>query len=353
MFRFENSLALSWLWFLPLVLFLIWVTDKHLKKKVLKSLAARVIPYLMASKSSGRKKFKVLLQILVLALMIVALARPQMGAGSKEIKSEGVELLFMLDVSNSMLAQDVRPSRLEFAKKELMRLLDLMGGDKVGLVAFAGSSILLTPMTPDKSSIKLILENISTDSVTNQGTSFERGLRESWEAFKRAHPEDEEVNATRVIIVASDGEDNEPGALAIADELVKNGVRIFTLAFGTEEGAAIPISEESGALNLYKKNKAGSLIISKVKGDALKKLAEMGKGSFRQVSLSGDAMQSLADEISNLQKTQFDSQMQTEYDEKYQWFLGLAVFFALIELFLGERKTGTVLWRGRFGGVQT
>ncbi|MDZ4661843.1 MAG: VWA domain-containing protein [Pseudomonadota bacterium] len=352
MFRFENSLALSWFWFLPLVVFLIWMTDIRLKRNLIKSLSARVVPFLLGSQSSAKKKFKVFLQLLVFTLMILALARPQMGVGTKEVKSEGVELIFMLDISNSMLAQDVRPSRLEFAKKELMRLLDLLGGDKVGLVAFAGSSILLTPMTPDKSSIKLILEYVSTDSVTNQGTNFERGLRESWEAFKRSHPEDEEVNATRVIVIASDGEDNEPGALAIADELVKKGVRIFTLAFGTPEGAPIPISEESGALNLYKKNKVGSQIISKVNGEALKKLAEMGRGTFRQVNLSEDAMKSLAIEISNLQKSQFDSLMQTEYDEKYQWFLGLAIFLALIELFLGERKTGLVLWRGRFGGVE-
>ncbi len=350
MFRFENTAAFNWLLVIPLLLAFYFAIGKSLQRKLNDKIGKRLLPFLTASQSKVRQNLKFNLQLLVIACLVFALARPQLGQGSKEVKSEGTQIVFMFDVSTSMLAQDVAPSRLEFAKKEVMRLIDALGGDKVGIVAFAGSAALLSPMTSDKSALKMLVDGLSTESISSQGTFFEKGLRESWQAFKRASPDDEEVNATRVVIVASDGEDNEPGALSVAEEMAKEGIRIFVLGFGTENGAAIPVMNPNGGTE-YKRDRSGKEVISKFTPNGLQKIAEFGKGTFYHVNFGSDTVGLIREELSKLQKAQFDSMVSTDYAERYQWLLAAAILFALFELVLKERRSGAAIWRGRYGGT--
>jgi Ca-activated chloride channel family protein len=281
--------------------------------------------------------------------MIVALARPQMGDSKQEIKAEGIELVFVVDVSDSMLAEDVRPNRLEQAKTELSKLIDLMPGNKIGIVAFAGSAAVMSPLTTDPSSLKMYLESLSPASVSSQGTNFQAAIEEAAEAFKRGGVDpDETVKVTRVILIASDGEDHEPGAVAAAEKLTKEGTRIFSLAYGTEKGAPIPVRDAMGFMRGYKKDKAGQTVLTTVKGDALQALAEAGKGSFYHASFGGSHLQKIVSDIDKLEKTQFESEIATQYDERFQIFVFLAIMIALFEILLGERAPLSRIWKGRF-----
>lgn len=345
MFRFENPSAFYWLWAAAALILVYFVVSLHIDKKLKKAINDRLLPFLTQSTSVTRKKIKFILQVLVIVGFVIALARPQMGTGSREIRSEGTQLMLMVDVSTSMLTQDLRSSRLEFAKKELMRLVDSLGGDKIGIVAFAGTAALLAPMTNDKSAVKMLIEGLDTTSVSGQGTAFEAGLNVAWEAFKRNQNDKEETIATRLVVIASDGEDHEPGALKAAEEMSKEGIKIFALGFGTPEGGPIPVQ------NGYKRDRSGGEVVSRFTPDALRKLAETGGGSFYHVTFGNDAIAQIKSDIGKLQKAQFDSLMQTEYGERFQFLLLVAIVMALVELALAERRQGNVIWRGRFGGT--
>lgn len=348
MYKFASPATFQMLWLL-LGLLLLWlVLDRAARGKVHKLMGARLTPFLTASLSARKRNIKRATQLLVLALAILALARPQSGESKQEVRSEGFELILLVDVSESMMAEDVRPNRLEQAKNEMSRLLDLMPGNKVGIVAFAGSASLLSPLTNDPNSLKLYLESLSPLSVSTQGTEFKRGLVEAKEAFKRGGLNSDTVRTTRVILVASDGEDHEQGALDEAQALAKDGIRIFSLAYGTEKGAPIPERDGNGFMRGYKKDQSGKTVLSQVKGDALKALAKAGQGSFYFAPFGGRHLEKLIEDFNTLEKTQYESEMATNYEERFQVILLAALILALIEVLLSERRNKFRLWQGRF-----
>lgn len=349
MFRFENLAAFNYLWLVPVLLVVGYLFDRWSKKKMEGAIGSRLYPFLSSSVSNRKRRLKTTLQILTILCFVFALARPQMGESQQEVKSEGVEIIFAVDVSESMMAEDVKPSRLTQAKAELSRLVDLMPGNKVGIVAFAGSAALLSPLTNDPGAVKMYLESLEPSSVSSQGTNFTEALRVSKEAFERGGvTTDETVRVTRVILIASDGEDHEPGALEEAKKMAGEGVRIFSLAYGTEKGGAIPVRDGMGFLKGYKKDRQGQTILTTVKGDALRALAEAGKGSFYFATFGGDQTKLLVEDISKLEKAQFDTTMATQYEERFQAILLLGIILALIEMFMGERRSSFRFWKGRY-----
>jgi len=349
MFRFENIEAFYWLWILPIIWGLGFVFDRLTRKKVQGVIGSRLYPYLSSSISQRKRLFKTILQATAIFFFVLALARPQMGESKQEIKSEGVEIIFAVDVSESMLAEDVKPSRLAQAKSELSRLADLMPGNKIGVVAFAGSAALLSPLTNDPGAVKMYLDSLDVTSVSTQGTDFHQALLVAKDAFERGGAANDETSkVTRVILIASDGEDHEPGAIEEAKQLASQGVRIFTMAYGTEKGGAIPVRDGMGFLKGYKKDRQGETVITTVKGDALRALAEAGKGSFYFAVFGGDQAKNLREDINKLEKTQFESSMATQYEERFQIFLFLGIILAILELALGERRNSFRFWKGRF-----
>jgi Ca-activated chloride channel family protein len=347
--RFANPEWLGLLWLLPALWLLLWWNGRLAKKKLTSELGVRMAPLLARDGSASRKRWKVALRSLGIVMACLALARPQMGKGQSEIKVRGVELMVMLDISTSMLAEDVKPSRLQFAKAELNRLFDMMSGDKVGLVAFAGSALLLSPLTNDISSLKMFLDSVSPYSVETQGTDVTKGLEEAANAFERGGTEDDDqAKTTRVILVLSDGEDQEKGALEIAKKLTKEGVRIFTIAFGTERGGLVPMRDERGFLRGYKKDRSGKEVVSQVKGEFLKELARVGQGAFHFATFGGNEARMVKADLDKLQKTEFASSMATQYDERFQLFLALALLFFALELLISEQSGLDRVWRGRF-----
>ncbi len=349
MFRFENWAAFNYLLLIPVMLVLGWIFERSKTKKMQKAIGSRLYPFLSSSVSTRKRRIKTFLQVIVVFLFVIALARPQLGQSMQEVKSEGVEIIFAIDVSESMMAEDVKPSRLDQAKTELARLVDLMPGNKVGVVAFAGSAALISPLTNDPASVKMFLESLAPNSVSSQGTNFQEALRISKDAFERGGVStDDQVKVTRVILIASDGEDHEPGALEEAKKYAGEGVRIFTLAYGTEKGGAIPVRDGMGFLKGYKKDRSGQTILTTVKGDELRAIAQSGQGSFYFASIGGNQVRLLMEDINKLEKAQFETSMATQYDERFQIFLLLGIICAVLELFLGERRSSFRLWKGRY-----
>lgn len=348
-FRFEDRAALQLLALIPLMVLLLWWTGRRTRQIVEGQIGAKISAFLLRSVSTPKRRVKIGLQCVTLLFFIVALARPQSGESRQKAKSEGLEIMLAVDVSNSMLAEDARPSRLELARRELSRFVDGLSGDKVGLVAFAGSAITLSPMTTDKSAMKMYIESLSTNAVSTQGTDFRRALNECYTAIQRGGIDSEDkTQTTKVIIIASDGEDNEKGAIEMAQKIAGDGVRIFTLGFGTEAGGQIPVRDNNGNLIGYKKDKSGQTVVTKSTGESLKAIAEAGKGTYQQVTFGGDAIRNLRANIDTLQRTQFDSMEINHYNEHYQAFLLCGLILALLELFLGDRRTEGPVWRGRF-----
>ncbi|MBK7843302.1 MAG: VWA domain-containing protein [Bdellovibrionales bacterium] len=348
-YRFADPAALQLLWLLPVFfVFSIYLTRAQ-TRKIAKALGSKLAPFLTSSVSTLRRRWKLVLELSAIGCFIFALARPQAGQSRQKVKSEGIEIVILFDVSNSMESEDVKPSRLELAKKEVGRLLDLMSGDRVGLIAFASSAVVLSPVSTDLSAIKMFVESLSPKSVSTQGTEFAKALREAKDAFRRGGIEaDEDSSVTRAILIVSDGEDQEPGALKVAKELADEGIRIFSLGVGTEKGGPIPLRDEFGNLRGYRKDQSGKVILTQTKGTPLKELAREGKGSFYHATFGGNAPRALYEDIQKLEKSQFGSAIVTNYDEKYQGFLVAGLIFLLIELAISERRRSGRIWKGRF-----
>lgn len=348
-FRFESSQALMFLWLIPVLYFVGKFYAKRVERHLTKNLSEKLRPLLTSSVSLSKREWKFRLALFALGFLILAYARPQNGEGRQKVKNEGIEILFLVDVSNSMLAEDIRPSRMGLAKNELSRFIEMSSGDRMGIVAFAGSAVLLSPMTTDQDAIKMYVESLNPEVVSTQGTDLTRALKEAKDAFDRGGMgEQEDTHVTRAIIVISDGEDHEPGAYDQAKKLVEEGIHIFTLGLGTEQGGAIPIRDNQDVLRGYKRGKDNQIVMSKTKGTVLKELARIGEGSFHHASFQNDAIAAIRADIQKLKKSQFESGEIRSYTEEFQVFLILALVLAAIELWLGERKSKGRIWRGRF-----
>lgn len=323
--------------------------EKSSQLKLEKAFGKKVAAYLAQSASLARRRLQMILQALALVLLIVALARPQAGESQQEIKSEGVELLVLADVSESMLAEDVKPSRLQQMKIELSKLLELMPGNKIGIIAFAGSSTLLSPLTSDPNALRMYIDSLDVSSVSNQGTNFETALSYAKEAFEKGGvTQDDSSRSTRAVLVVSDGEDHEEGALEAAKKLAKEGIRIFTVAYGTEKGGAIPEIDPYGNATGFKKDSSGQPVLTQVKGEFLKSLAAAGEGQFYFAYFNGDHLRRFADDLSQLEKTQFQSSMLTQYEEKFTWPLLAGWILLFISFLISDRKAANTEWTGKY-----
>ncbi len=346
--KFAHPAYLNYIWILIIFFFLVSFYLNRKTAKFKKVLGEKTFSFLTQNASFKGKKLKLILRALALIFFVIALARPQSGEKKSNIKSEGIELMILFDVSRSMMAEDIRPSRLEMAKKEVERFIKKSGSNKVGILAFAGTGILLSPMTTDKSAINMYLDSLSIDAVSTQGTEFKSALLAAQEAFNRGGVESDDSVVTRAIIIVSDGEDNEPGAIKAAEDLVEQGIHIFSLGFGTEEGGKIPIKDRYGNTKTFYKDKSGNVVVTKTKGTVLKELAEKGGGSFYPVDYGNGAIEALIQDLKNLEQTEFETADLTQYDENFQIFLIIALLIALFEVLISERKKIGRIWRGRF-----
>jgi Ca-activated chloride channel family protein len=347
--KWGNSEAFSLLFVVVVLIALYFYFEFKNKNTLNKFFGSKVALWLSQSVSPARRRLQFGLQILGLAFVIVALARPQMGQSEQEVKSEGVELMILADVSDSMLAEDIKPSRLQQMKVELSKLIDLMPGNKTGLIAFAGSSALMSPLTTDPGALKMYIDSLDTNSVSSQGTNIEIALSYAKEAFEKGGvTQDQTLKTTRVILFVSDGEDQEQGALETAEKLTKDGFHIITVAYGTEKGGTIPARDRYGNLTGMRKDSSGQTILTQVKGAFLKSLAEKGQGHFYFSNFGGDHLRKIADDINQYEKAEFASAVTTQYDEKFTIPLGIGLLILFLSLLISDRHLQIKEWKGQY-----
>jgi Ca-activated chloride channel family protein len=335
MFRFENIEMLYALFLVPLFL-LLFIARLAWKKKAIKRFGdPKLVELLMPNKSNGKIILKFVFLSLALISLIVALANPQIGSKLEEAKRSGVDLMIVLDVSNSMLAEDIKPNRLERAKQSISKLLTKLKGDRIGIVIFAGESFLQLPITNDYAAAKLYLQSISTKSVASQGTAIGDALNRAITTFPKS------AKKNRAIILITDGENHEDDAIDAVKSAVEQGIVVFTLGMGTPPGAPIP-AFNNNVKSGYKKDRNNNTIISKLNEGMLSELAKLGNGKFIQASNSNVGLDYLFSEINNLEKMEFSSKMITDYEDRYQYFVALALLFLLIDFFIHEKKNKLV-----------
>lgn len=327
MLRFEDPIYLWMLLIIPilvLVRFIVWQKRKHnLRKFGDPSLLKEMMPDV--SKSRPTIKFCLLLS--AITILIFMIARPQVGSKISHEKREGIEVLIALDISNSMLAQDVIPSRLEKSKLLIEDLVDHFTNDKVGLVVFAGDAFVQLPITNDYVSAKMFLQNINPSLITTQGTDLARAISLSQSCFtQREH-------IGRAIIVITDGEDHEGGALEAAREAYKKGINVFILGVGTSKGAPIP--DGNGG---YLKDNSGQTVLSALNEQMCQQVAKAGNGVYIHVDNTSDAQERLNKELSKLQSGISDTVVYSEYNEQFQIFGIILLLLLIVETVLLESR---------------
>ncbi len=303
------------------------------KKRVQKKFAnTELLERLAPNKSVFKSVVKFGMLVLGLTFLIIALVNPKMGTKLKTVKREGVDIVFALDVSKSMLAEDIAPNRLEKAKQIISKTIDKLGSDRVGIIVYAGSAYPLLPITTDHASAKMFLQGANPDMVSSQGTAINEALNMT----KTYYNNEEQTN--KFLIVISDGEDHEEGTKQVAQNLANEGVKIYTIGVGTEKGAPIPI-KVGGSLVGYKTDQKGETVITHQNTETLKAIGAIGNGGYIDGNRTNNAVQKIVKILVNAQKSEFETKQFSDYKDQFQWFLGIGLLLLLIDVFLFEKKT--------------
>lgn len=327
MFRFENPIYL-WLLLIIPVLVVIWLIGSRQRRKKLRRFGdLSLLKSLMPDVSAYRPHIKLILLLAALAMLIIMLARPQMGTKISHEKRNGIEAIIALDISNSMKAEDVEPSRLDKSKMLIENLVDHFTNDKVGLVVFAGDAFVQLPITSDYVSAKMFLQNIDPSLIQMQGTDIAQAINLSMHSFTN------QDNIGKAIIVITDGEDHEGGAIQAAQAAKKAGINVFILGVGSTKGAPIP-TDDGG----YMKDSHGETVMSALNEQMCQEIAKAGSGTYIHVDNTSTAQEKLNDSLTKLQHGETDSVIYSEYDEQFQAFGILALLLLIIEICVLESK---------------
>ena len=327
MLRFEDPIYLWMLLIIPILVLVRFIVWRKRKRNLRKFGDPSLLKEMMPDVSKYRLTIKFCLLLSAITILIFMIARPQVGSKISHEKREGIEVLIALDISNSMLAQDVIPSRLEKSKLLIEDLVDHFTNDKVGLVVFAGDAFVQLPITNDYVSAKMFLQNINPSLITTQGTDLARAISLSQSCFtQREH-------IGRAIIVITDGEDHEGGALEAAREAYKKGINVFILGVGTSKGAPIP--DGNGG---YLKDNSGQIVLSALNEQMCQQVAKAGNGVYIHVDNTSDAQEKLNKELSKLQSGISDTVVYSEYNEQFQIFGIILLLLLIVETILLESR---------------
>ena len=323
------------LFILPLVvlLFLLNMYWKRRKQKEFGDLES--IKKLSPERSVFKPVFKLVVLVLALLGLIMGLVNPKIGTKLETVKREGIDIVFAMDVSKSMLAEDVAPNRLEKSKQVVSQIINQLGNDRIGIVAYAGSAFPVLPITTDYSVAKMFLQSMNTDIVSSQGTSLEDAIKLSGTYF------DDKSKTSKLLILLSDGEDHTEGAQAAADEANKQGMRIITVGIGTEKGGTIPL-KVNGVVQSYKRDRNDEVVVTKLNKPGLEMIAKATKGGYVSGNNTKEVVEYIKKTLDNIQKTEFESTQMADFQAQFQWFLGFAFVLLFLDLFLLEKKTNWV-----------
>jgi Ca-activated chloride channel family protein len=327
MFRFAHPTYLYLLILVPVFIIIYWLYQKKMKRNLRKFGDPELLKHLMPEVSLLRRNLKFILMMIALALAVFMIARPQYGTRNEEVKRSGIEVVIAVDVSNSMLCRDIQPSRLEKAKMIVSKLVDQFDSDRIGLVMFAGKALTLLPVTSDYVSAKMFLDQMDPSAVSLQGTSLAEAIKQANRGFTTTK------NVGRALILITDAEDHEDGAIEAAKESKKAGIRIFVLSVGTEAGGPIPM----GGGN-YKTDNNGQTVITRLNENVGKGIAQAGNGVYINVDQTERAQMLLSKELDDMQKADISAKMFSEYDEQFVAVAILLFVVLLADLCIAEKK---------------
>lgn len=339
MIRFAHPEYLYLLALLP-ALVLLYVLAVRARRRAWSRFGSLDILSRLAEEASSAKRFvKFIVLLIAFAFIVVALANPQIGTRLVEVKQEGIDLFVALDVSLSMKAEDIKPNRLEKAKFEIRNLIDRLAGDRIGLVVFAGEAYTQFPLTTDYGGAKLFLDAVDVDAVPIPGTSIGAAIQRAMESFDFNEP------TTKVLTIITDGENTEGDAFSAAEEAAKKGVRIWTIGLGSPDGAPIPLYNASGQQVDFKRDRLGSIVMTKLDEVSLERIAAIGNGAYYRGTNTQDELNEIYKSINALQKREFGMKQFTDYEARYQYFLAAGILLLLLEFLMSEKK---IHWLARW-----
>ncbi len=331
--HFASPQSVHWLWLVPACAFLL-VWAFRVKKRTLRRFAEeRLLSGLLTGVSILKPVLRAILFLFFLFFALVALLRPQWGTKLEAVKRMGVDIMVALDTSLSMETQDVVPNRLEKAKHEVKSLLDILRGDRVGLIVFAGTSLVSCPLTIDQNAVKLFLDIVDTQVIPRPGTNLSEAIRLATRSFGP-----QERRRRKVLILVTDGESLEGDPISAAEAAKDAGVLVFALGIGTGAGEPIPLRDEKGTVTGYKKDEKGSIVVSRLDEATLEKIAAVTGGKYFRASTGEDELQRIYDAVSQMDKQEFQSKVYLTYVDRFQIPLGIALFCIVLESFISDMK---------------
>jgi Ca-activated chloride channel family protein len=320
---------------LPLIV-LVFVANLYWKRKKQQEFGDLEMVKKLSPESSV---FKPVLKLIVLLLaflgLIFALVNPKIGTKMETVKREGIDIVFAMDVSKSMLAEDVAPNRLDKSKQLVSQIITQLGNDRIGIVAYAGSAFPVLPITTDYGVARMFLQSMNTEMVSSQGTSLDEAIKLSLTYF------DDKSKTSKLLILISDGEDHSEGAESMAEEANKAGMKIITVGIGTEKGATIPL-KRNGIVESYQKDNNNEVVVTKLNKASLDAIAKATKGGYVNGNNTKEVVEYIKGTLDKIQKTEFESTEMADYQSQFQWFLGFAFLLLFADVFLLERKTNWV-----------
>ena len=328
MFRFEEPLYLYLLLLIPLLAGLHYATNYYRRNRLLRYGDIELLKGLMPDVSAARREVKTWLMLAALALLIFTLARPQFGTKMDTRKRQGIEAIIAMDISNSMMAEDVTPSRLEKSKMLVSNIVDKMTDDKIGLIVYAGEAYTQLPITSDYVSAKMFLETINPSMITTQGTDIKQAIDLAMKSFTPNQ------DVSKAIFVITDGEDNEGGAVEMAKAAAEKGIKVYVLGVGSPQGAPIPMPGSSQ----YITDNTGNVVVSKLNESMCREIAAAGQGAYIYVDNSSSAQEQLSGYVDKLAKAEMESAVYSEYDEQFQAVALLVLLALVLDVLIVERK---------------
>lgn len=329
----ENSLYLWLLTLIPAGIVLLWWKSRQVRAIQKKYFSTELFSSLRKGFWPLGKRLKNISMLAGLFFLILALAGPKIGTEVREIKRQGIDMLVALDLSASMNAEDVRPSRLEKAKFEINRLIERLRGDRVGLVVFTGEAYLQSPMTLDYSALRLFLDIADTEQMPSSATDFKSAMETSLDAFEAL--EDNETDAAKVLLIISDGEDHGQSYDEALEALISENILVYTLGVGTVEGTTIPIYEEgTDRLIGYKRDNSGRVVTTKLQSQTLRSIANKGNGEYYSIERGNDGIDSFLARMDDLEEGEFASQEYADYKNQYQWMGVLALLCFVVSILI-------------------
>lgn len=331
--KFERPEAF-WLLLLIPALLLLFLAGRYLRRKAMRNFAdLQLFKVLMPLESFTRPWLKMILLQLAVLMIVLAIANPQTGSRLEEVKREGIDLIIALDVSNSMLAEDILPNRLERSRQAINRMIDKLTGDRVGIIVFAGKAYVQLPLTTDYNAARMFVSTINTNMVPSQGTAIGEAIQLALNAF------DPQVERNKAIVIISDGEDHEENAITKAEEARNQGVTVYTIGMGLADGAPIPVYNEYGKMTGFRKDKQQNTVVTRLNESLLQQVAAAGNGAYVRANNTRSGLETILGEINKIAKSEIEARIFTDYENKFQLFIGFALALLILEILITLKKS--------------